>query len=84
MDEILWHYSYLWIAIGLTLVAGLVLLTRQPKWRDFIAFGAIVAGLVVTWIILHPRQTPLMADAKAVQQMIGAGKPVLLEFQSPY
>ncbi len=84
MDEILWRYSYLWIAIGLTLVAGLVLLTRQPKWRDFIAFGAIVTGLVVTWIVLRPRQTPLMADAKAVQQMIGNGEPVLLEFQSPY
>ncbi len=84
MDEILWHYSYLWIAVGLTVVAGLVLLTRQPKARDFVAFGAIAAGLVVTWIILHPRQTPLMTDAKAVRQMIGAGEPVLLEFQSPY
>jgi uncharacterized protein YjeT (DUF2065 family) len=84
MDEILWHYSYLWIAGGLTLVAGLVLLTHGPKLRDFIAFGAIVAGLVVAWIILHPHQTPLIPSAKAVEQMIGAGKPVLLEFQSPY
>lgn len=84
MEEILWHYSYLWIAGGLTLVAGLVLLTHEPKWKDFVAFGAIVAGLAVAWIILHPRQTPLMADAKAVQQMIGAGEPALLEFQSPY
>ncbi len=84
MEEILWHYSYLWIAAALTLVAGLVLLTHHPRWTDFLSFGVIVAALVATWIILHPRQTPLPADAKAVQQMIGAGTPVLLEFQSPY
>lgn len=84
MDEILWQYSFLWIALGLTLIAGLVLLTDKPKTRDFISFGAIAAGLLVAWLVLHPRQTPLMNDAKAVQAMIGVGKPVLLEFQSPY
>ncbi len=84
MDEIYNHYSFLWIALGLTIVAGLVLLTNKPRLRDFLAFGAIVAGLSVAWLILHPRQTPLMNDAKIVQEMIGAGTPVLLEFQSPY
>ncbi len=77
-------YFWIWIAVGLTLIAGLILLTRNPKWTDFLSFGVIVAGLLVSWIILHPRQTPLMSDAKAVQDMIGRGKPVLLEFQSPY
>lgn len=84
MEEIYNHYSFLWISIGLTIVAGLVLLTQKPKTRDFVAFGVIVAGLVTAWIFLHPRQTPLMDDAKAVQAMIGAGTPVLLELQSPY
>ena len=50
----------------------------------FTAVGMIVTGLVTAWVILHPRQTPLMDDAKVVQDMIGAGTPVLLEFQSPY
>ena len=84
MDEIYNHYSFLWIALGLTLVAGLVLLTNKPKLRDFISFGVIVTGLFVSWLILHPHQTPLMSDAKVVQAMIGDGTPVLLEFQSPY
>jgi hypothetical protein len=84
MDELYNHYSFLWIALGLTVVAGLVLLTNKPKLRDFLSFGVIVAGLLVAWLILHPQQTALMGDAKAVQAMIGAGKPVLLEFQSPY
>jgi thioredoxin 1 len=78
------HYSFLWISIGLTIVAGLVLLTKKPRTREYISFGVIVAGLAMSWIILHPQQTPLLRDAKAVEAMIGTGKPVLLEFQSPY
>jgi hypothetical protein len=84
MEEIYNHYSFIWISIGLSIAAGLVLLTNKPKLRDFISFGVIVAGLLTAWIILHPRQTPLMNDAQAVTDMIGAGKPVLIEFQSPY
>ena len=84
MDELYNHYSFVWIALGLTIVAGLVLLTNKPRLRDFISFGVIIAGLLVAWLILHPQQTALMSDAKAVQSMIGVGKPVLLEFQSPY
>jgi hypothetical protein len=84
MEELYNHYSFLWIAIGLTIVAALVLLTNRPAVRDFVSFGVIVAGLLVAWIVLHPEQTSLMKDAKAVQAMIGLGTPVLLEFQSPY
>lgn len=84
MEQLYNHYSFLWIALGLTLVAGLVLLTHKPRLRDFISFGVIVAGLAVAWLVLHPRQTALMGDAQSVRAIIGAGKPVLLEFQSPY
>ncbi len=84
MEALYNHYSFLWIAVGLTFVAGLVLLTNKPRVRDFVSFGVIVAGLVVAWVILHPHQTVLMGDAKSVQDLIGAGTPVLLEFQSPY
>ncbi len=84
MEQLYNHYSFVWIALGLTLVAGLVLLTNKPRVRDFVSFGVIVAGLGVSWLILHPRPTVLASDARAVQAMIGAGKPVLLEFQSPY
>jgi thiol-disulfide isomerase/thioredoxin len=84
MDEIYNYYSFIWIALGLTIVAGLVLLTNKPKFRDYLSFSVIVAGLLVSWWVLHPHQTQLMQDAKAVQAMIGDGTPVLLEFQSPY
>jgi hypothetical protein len=84
MEELYNHYSFLWIALGLTIVAGLVLLTNKPRPRDFISFGVIAAGLATAWLILHPHQTPMLTDARSVQGMIGAGMPVLLEFQSPY
>ena len=84
MDEIYNHYSFLWIALGLTIVAGLVLLTNKPKFKDYLSFSVIAAGLFVSWLILHPHQTALMKDARSVQAMIGSGTPVLLEFQSPY
>ncbi|MBI5838777.1 MAG: hypothetical protein HZB19_01620 [Chloroflexi bacterium] len=84
MGSVLNQYSFILIAAALAMVAGLVLLSRNPKWTDYLAFGVILGGLVTAWFVMHPRQTPLMDDAKMVRDMIGAGEPVLLEFQSPY
>lgn len=84
MNLITNQYSFITLAVGFTLVAGFILLTNKPKWNDYLAFGVIIIGLFTAWSILHPRQTPLMDDAKKVQAMIGSGTPVLLEFQSPY
>lgn len=84
MATLFTQYSYVFIAFGFAAIAGLILLANKPKWNDYLAFAVIVGGLFATWVALHPRQTLLMDDAKEVQAMIGAGKPVLLEFQSPY
>ncbi len=84
MNLITNQYSFLSIAVGFVTLSGLILLTNKPKWNDYLAFGVIVMGLVAAWGVVHPRQTPLMDDAKKVQAMIGNGTPVLLEFQSPY
>ena len=78
------QYSFITLFISFTIISGIILLTNKPKWTDYLAFGVIVVSLFAAWSLLHPRQTPLMDDAKEVQAMIGAGKPVLLEFQSPY
>lgn len=78
------QYSFITIAILFIIVAGLLLLKNKPKVRDYIAFGAVIFAFLAAWFILHPTQTLLMGEAQKVQSMIGAGKPVLLEFQSPY
>jgi hypothetical protein len=84
MEQLVNQYSALWIAGVFVLFVALVLFRDKPKFSDAIALGVVILGLVVAWWMLHPTQTPLMGDAKAVQAMIGQGKPVLLEFQSPY
>ena len=84
MSTFINQYSFVILAGLLVAIAGVVLLTRKPRWNDYLAFAVILGGLIGAWIILHPRQTPLMDNSRAVQEMIGAGVPTLLEFQSPY
>ncbi len=78
------EYSFPIVAVVLVAAVGFMLLANKPKLNDYLAFAVIVIGLITSWVILHPRQTPLMDDAKQVQALIGAGTPVLLEFQSPF
>ena len=84
MNQIVNQYSALWTAGALVLLVVLIIFRHKPTTSDYIALGVVSIGLAVAWVTLHPRQTPLMNDAKMVQEMIGDGKPVLLEFQSPY
>lgn len=84
MGQLVNQYSALWIAAAFVLLVALILFRGRPGVRDFIALGVVIIGLVVAWVLLHPRQTPLMEDSRTVQSMIGQGVPVLLEFQSPY
>ena len=84
MNQLVNQYSALWIAGAFLLLVALILFREKPRVRDFVALGVVIIGLVLAWVLLHPTQTPLMEDAKLVQEMIGQGKPVLLEFQSPY
>ena len=84
MNQLVNQYSALWIAGTFLLLVALILFRQKPKTSDYIALGVMILGLVAAWYLLHPTQTPLMDDAKTVKAMIGQGKPVLLEFQSPY
>jgi hypothetical protein len=84
MEQLVNQYSALWIAGAFVLLLALILFQQRPKTSDFVALIVVIIGLVVAWSLLHPRQTPLMDDARTVQSMIGQGVPVLLEFQSPY
>ena len=84
MNQLVNQYSALWIAGAFLLLVALILFRHKPTPSDFIALGVVIVGLLAAWYLLHPTQTPLMDDAKMVQEMIGQGKPVLLEFQSPY
>jgi hypothetical protein len=83
MAQIFQAYSLLWIAGALVILVGLLLFRNKPRPADALAFLGLLVGLVAIYFYVRPTQT-LMGEAASVQQMIGAGKPVLLEFQSPY
>ncbi len=82
--SILNQYSFLWLAVAVTLIATLVFLRKKPRLPDFLAVGVILLALLTAWMILRPRHTILSGEAAEVQAQIGQGTPVLLEFQSPY
>lgn len=78
------QYSFVLFSILLVIVTGTFLIARNPrKLNNYVALAALIGGLAVTWALVHPRQV-LPEDARRIQEIIGGGRPVLLEFQSPY
>jgi hypothetical protein len=77
-------YSLLWTTAILLVVVAVILFRKKHGLPEILAFAAILAGLVIVYFAIRPVQTSLMGEAASVRAMIGQGKPVLLEFQSPY
>jgi hypothetical protein len=78
------QYSLFLILIAFLALVAFLLFRKGIRIQEIIAFSVIFAGLAVAWLALRPTQTPLSDAASDVQARIGAGRPVLLEFQSPY
>ena len=78
------QYSLILVVLVILAVTGAFLFRKSPRLPEIIAFIVVLLGLVVAWIALRPTQTPLSNAAEEVRTRIGSGKPVLLEFQSPY
>jgi thiol-disulfide isomerase/thioredoxin len=78
------HYSVIWVAAGLFLLVGILLFRNRPRLPEILAFGGIIVALIALYFYIRPTATTLMGEAEQVRASIGAGKPVLLEFQSPY
>jgi NO-binding membrane sensor protein with MHYT domain len=51
--------------------------------NDLLAFGALGLGLGIAYFFFNPGEST-DTDPEAVVEQIGAGTPVLLEFQSPF
>jgi hypothetical protein len=82
--NILIPYSILWATAILLILVAAALFRKKHGLPEILAFIAILAGLLVVYFAIRPVQTPLMAESANVRAMIGQGKPVVLEFQSPY
>lgn len=78
------QYSLLWLALGILGLAALLVFRRRRRATELIGFALVLVALIAIWLVLRPRQTPQVGDAAQIQALIGQGKPVLLEFQSPF
>ena len=73
-------------AIGAILILGIcavIMLRDGPKRRDLLILALLTISLVTIWHALRPTAHP-ETNAEQVRAQIGAGTPILLEFQSPY
>jgi hypothetical protein len=84
MLKIINQYSYIWIVGLLVSILGLLFFRHGSKWPAWLFLLVIGFGLLLAWFSLRPQQTKLLSGAAQVRASIGLGKPVLLEFQSPY
>lgn len=83
MAALINQHSFLFAAVATLVVVSAVLFRDGARASDGFALGALGAGLVFAYGLLRPGP-PTHAQIQAVDALIGAGRPVLLEFQSPY
>ena len=77
------QHSFVLSAIGIFALVGYWLLRDGIKPIDLIALAALLAGLLIAFFLTRPGPSTL-SDAGSVSAQIGAGRHVLLEFQSNY
>lgn len=77
-------YSLLWGALFLLIIFAIIIIRSKARPRVIVAFISIAIGLTMVYFYVRPTQTPLLGSSAQVQALIKQGKPVLLEFQSPY
>ncbi len=83
MAEWVNQHSFVLAAIVALLVLGGVLFRDGVAANDGLAIGALAGGLILAYVLLRPGPST-HSQVGEVHRLIGAGRPVLLELQSPY
>jgi len=83
VDRIINQFSFIIMGGVILGLAVALLLRRGFSLGKGLLLGALLLLLLAAWIVLHPAGDRT-ASAQQVRDQIGAGKPVLLEFLSPY
>ena len=65
------------------MVTTILLLRDGVKMADVLALAALAIGAWAAHALLRPGPSTL-TEAEAIRAQVGAGRPVLVEFQSPY
>jgi len=77
------QYSFTLGAAASLAVLAIWLFRDGITLNDLLAFGALALGLGMAYIFFKPGESSENSPS-AVLEEIGAGSPVLLEFQSPF
>jgi hypothetical protein len=77
------QYSFLIVALLSLIALGLFLLRDGLTGSDAISLAALLIGFGIAFVLLSPGKSAV-AGLKKIEEAIGSGTPVLLEYQSPY
>lgn len=77
------QHSFTITAVAAVAILAIWLLRGGVQTRDLLAVVALALGLGLAYRLFNPGSST-ETDAEMVLSQIGAGTPVLLEFQSPY
>ena len=83
MDRILNQFSFILGGVVIFGFAVALIARRGFTLGRGILLGVLALLLVAAWVVLHPAGLK-NTSAEQVLDRIGSGKPVLLEFLSPY
>lgn len=77
------QHSFTLAAVAAVLILAALLLHDGVRVNDLIALGALIAGLAFAYVLFRPAASS-STDSGRIDALMHTGKPVLLEFQSPY
>lgn len=83
MDRILNQFSFVVGGVVVLGVAVALVARRGFTLGRGLLLGALLLLIVAAWIVVHPAGEKQLSEDQ-IHQRIGSGKPVLLEFLSPY
>ncbi len=78
------QYSFPFLGGVILLILAAILLRRGGTDGLLVPLAAIILGFLFAFWLFSPGASAETSDAAKVDEIIGAGKTVLLEFQSPY
>jgi hypothetical protein len=77
------QHSFVAASVALLILVAALLFRDGIRLTDLLALATLAAGAWAAYALLKPG--PSTSDpAESIRAEIGAGRPVLLEFQSPY
>jgi hypothetical protein len=78
------QYSYPFLAGIIIFITAGILLRKGGTDGLLVPLAAAIIGFLLAFWLFSPGATPETSDSAKVENVIGSGKAVLLEFQSPY